>query len=142
MDWITEPFQFAFQQRALLGGSLAAISLALVGTWVVIRGMTFLGDALVHGVIPGIALALLLYPITRVLLEFIRTDEPGQFGTPFSISQFVSLALCSISILLWIYLLRRPRGTALPVASDTSRSLENPPSMTATRPNCAASATL
>ena len=60
MDWITEPFQFAFQQRALLGGSLAAIALALVGTWVVIRGMTFLGDALVHGVIPGIALALLL----------------------------------------------------------------------------------
>jgi phosphatidylglycerol:prolipoprotein diacylglycerol transferase len=64
-----------------------------------------------------IALALLLYPITRVLLEFIRTDEPGQFGTPFSISQFVSLALCSVSILLWIYLLRRPRGTALPVAT-------------------------
>ncbi len=31
-----------------------------MGTWVVIRGMSFLGDALVHGVIPGIALALLL----------------------------------------------------------------------------------
>jgi manganese/iron transport system permease protein len=60
MDWFTAPFEFAFQQRALLGGSLAAIGLALVGTWVVIRGMTFLGDALVHGVIPGIALALLL----------------------------------------------------------------------------------
>lgn len=60
MDWFTAPFEFAFQQRALLGGSLAAIALALVGTWVVIRGMTFLGDALVHGVIPGIALALLL----------------------------------------------------------------------------------
>ena len=60
MDWLTEPFEFAFQQRALLGGSLAAIALALVGTWVVIRGMTFLGDALVHGVIPGIAMAVLL----------------------------------------------------------------------------------
>jgi ABC-type Mn2+/Zn2+ transport system permease subunit len=59
MDWLTEPFALAFQQRALLGGSLAAIALALVGTWVVIRGMTFLGDALVHGVIPGIALAIL-----------------------------------------------------------------------------------
>jgi len=60
MDWLTDPFEFAFQQRALLGGSLAAIALALVGTWVVIRGMTFLGDALVHGVVPGIALAVLL----------------------------------------------------------------------------------
>ena len=60
MDWLTEPFEFAFQQRALIGGSLAAIALALVGTWVVIRGMSFLGDALVHGVVPGIALAILL----------------------------------------------------------------------------------
>ena len=60
MDWLIAPFELAFQQRALLGGSLAAIALALVGTWVVIRGMSFLGDALVHGVIPGIALAVLL----------------------------------------------------------------------------------
>ncbi|HSF86237.1 MAG TPA: zinc ABC transporter permease AztB [Acidimicrobiia bacterium] len=59
MDWLIEPFEFAFQQRALAAGSLAAIALALVGTWVVIRGMSFLGDALVHGVIPGIALAIL-----------------------------------------------------------------------------------
>lgn len=59
MDWLIEPFELAFQQRALIGGSLAAIALALVGTWVVIRGMSFLGDALVHGVIPGIALAIL-----------------------------------------------------------------------------------
>ena len=60
MDWLTEPFALAFQQRALIGGALAALALAVVGTWVVIRGMTFLGDALVHGVIPGIALAILL----------------------------------------------------------------------------------
>lgn len=60
MEWLVEPFELAFQQRALIGGSLAAIALAVVGTWVVIRGMTFLGDALVHGVIPGIALAILL----------------------------------------------------------------------------------
>jgi len=60
MDWLVEPFELAFQQRALIGGSLAAIALAIVGTWVVIRGMSFLGDALVHGVIPGIALAILL----------------------------------------------------------------------------------
>ena len=44
----------------MVGGALAAIAASLVGTWVVIRGMSFLGDALIHGVIPGIALALLL----------------------------------------------------------------------------------
>lgn len=59
MDWLIEPFELGFQQRALVGGSLAAVALALIGTWVVIRGMSFLGDALVHGVIPGIALAVL-----------------------------------------------------------------------------------
>lgn len=59
MDWLTEPFELAFQQRALIAGLLAAVALAVVGTWVVIRGMTFLGDALVHGVVPGIALAII-----------------------------------------------------------------------------------
>lgn len=59
MAWLTEPFDLALQQRALIGGSLAAVALALVGTWVVLRGMSFLGDALVHGVVPGIALAIL-----------------------------------------------------------------------------------
>jgi manganese/iron transport system permease protein len=60
MEWLIDPFALAFQQRALIGGALAALALAVVGTWVVIRGMTFLGDALVHGVIPGIAAAILL----------------------------------------------------------------------------------
>ncbi len=59
MEWLLDPFSLAFQQRALFGGILAAVALAVIGTWVVIRGMTFLGDALVHGVIPGIALAVL-----------------------------------------------------------------------------------
>lgn len=59
MDWLTDPFQLALQQRALVAGVLAAVGLAVVGTWVVIRGMAFLGDALVHGVVPGIALAVI-----------------------------------------------------------------------------------
>jgi len=59
MDWLLAPFELAFQQRALIGGSVAAIALALAGVWVVIRGMSFLGDALVHGIVPGIALAIL-----------------------------------------------------------------------------------
>ena len=44
-------------QRGLLAGTFAAIACGLVGTWVVLRGMTFLGDALAHGVLPGLALA-------------------------------------------------------------------------------------
>ncbi|MDH3539517.1 MAG: zinc ABC transporter permease AztB [Acidimicrobiia bacterium] len=57
MDWLTEPLSYPFMQRALVGGILAAVSTSVTGTWVILRGMSFLGDALVHGVIPGIALA-------------------------------------------------------------------------------------
>ncbi len=47
-------------QRALLAGVLIAIATAVVGTLMVLRGMAFLGDALAHGVLPGIAAALLI----------------------------------------------------------------------------------
>ena len=59
MDFVTEAFEPAFMQRALLGSLLAVVATSLVGTWVVLRGLAFLGDALAHGVIPGIAVALL-----------------------------------------------------------------------------------
>jgi manganese/iron transport system permease protein len=60
VEWLLTPFELGFQQRALLGGVLAAIMAATVGTWLVLRGMSFFGDAFVHGVIPGIALAVVL----------------------------------------------------------------------------------
>lgn len=60
MEWLVEPFALGFQQRAFFAAALAAVATAVVGTWVIVRGMTFLGDALVHGVIPGIALAVVL----------------------------------------------------------------------------------
>jgi ABC-type Mn2+/Zn2+ transport system permease subunit len=57
VEWLTEPFELAFMQRALIGGLLAVVTTSVVGTWVVLRGMSFIGDALAHGVLPGIALA-------------------------------------------------------------------------------------
>ena len=60
MAYILEAFEPEFMQRALLGSLVAVVATSLVGTWVVLRGLAFLGDALAHGVIPGIALAVLL----------------------------------------------------------------------------------
>ena len=60
MDWFLEPFSYGFQQRALIGGALAALMASTVGTWLVLRGMSFFGDAFVHGVIPGVAAAVVL----------------------------------------------------------------------------------
>lgn len=57
--WVLDPFEPEFMQRALLAGMLAVVASSVVGTWVVLRGLSFLGDALAHGVIPGMALALL-----------------------------------------------------------------------------------
>jgi ABC-type Mn2+/Zn2+ transport system permease subunit len=59
IDWFADAFEPSFMQRALLAGLLASTTTAVVGTWVVLRGLTFLGDALAHGVIPGLALAVL-----------------------------------------------------------------------------------
>lgn len=59
MDWLVDAFEPAFMQRALIGSLIAVVATSLVGTWVVLRGLAFLGDALAHGVIPGIALAVL-----------------------------------------------------------------------------------
>lgn len=55
--WWIDPFGFPSMQRALIAGLLVVVSTSLVGTWVVLRGMTFFGDALAHGVLPGVALA-------------------------------------------------------------------------------------
>lgn len=60
MEWLIEPFALGFQQRALAAGILAGLMSAVVGTWIVLRGMSFFGDAFVHGIIPGIAVAVVL----------------------------------------------------------------------------------
>jgi ABC-type Mn2+/Zn2+ transport system permease subunit len=49
-----------FMLRALAAGILVSIGCAIVGTFVVLRGLAFIGDALAHGVLPGVAAALLL----------------------------------------------------------------------------------
>lgn len=60
LSGVLEPFALDFLQRALLGGALVAVLCGVVGTWVVIRGMAFLGEALAHGMLPGVALATVL----------------------------------------------------------------------------------
>ena len=59
--WWIEPFTSDGSMRnALLTALLAVVSTSVIGTWVVLRGMSFLGDALAHGVMPGIAVAFIL----------------------------------------------------------------------------------
>ncbi|GAA1229967.1 zinc ABC transporter permease AztB [Prauserella halophila] len=57
MEWLIAPFEVSFVQRALWGGVLVSVICALAGTWVVVRGMAFLGEAMAHGMLPGVAVA-------------------------------------------------------------------------------------
>jgi ABC-type Mn2+/Zn2+ transport system permease subunit len=60
LELVTEPFAFGFMRTALTAGLLTVVASSLIGTWVVLRGMAFMGDALAHGVLPGIAIAFIL----------------------------------------------------------------------------------
>lgn len=58
--WLAEPFTTVVVQRALIAGVIVACLCAVVGTWVVLRGGVFLGDAMSHGMLPGVAVVSLL----------------------------------------------------------------------------------
>jgi ABC-type Mn2+/Zn2+ transport system permease subunit len=61
VDWWVTPFvDNPFMRDALWAALLTVICTSVIGTWVVLRGLSFLGDALAHGVLPGIAIAFVL----------------------------------------------------------------------------------
>jgi len=61
MDIFIAPFSSnQFMTQALVAGMLVSIACAVAGTFVILRGMAFIGDALSHGILPGIALSILL----------------------------------------------------------------------------------
>ncbi len=74
MEFLTDPWTwwvtpFANDESlrlALFAGLLAVVSTSVVGVWVVLRGMSFFGDALAHGVLPGIAIAFVVGGNTTV----------------------------------------------------------------------------
>lgn len=60
IEFLVAPFEFGFMQRAFVGGVLVGAICALVGTYVVLRGLAFVGDALAHAAFPGVVIAYLL----------------------------------------------------------------------------------
>jgi ABC-type Mn2+/Zn2+ transport system permease subunit len=67
IEWWIRPFaDNVFLRDALWAALLSVLCTSLIGTWVVLRGLSFLGDALAHGVLPGIAIAFVLGHNTTV----------------------------------------------------------------------------
>jgi len=58
--WFADPLQYGFMQRALLEVILMGLTCGVIGAYVVLRGMAFLGDALSHAIFPGVVIAFLL----------------------------------------------------------------------------------
>lgn len=59
-DWVTEPMQYAFMQRALVEVVIMGAVTGVIGAYIVLRGLSFIGDALSHAIFPGIVIAFLL----------------------------------------------------------------------------------
>lgn len=60
LDFITTPFTYAFMVRGLFATLIVGIVCAVIGSYIVLRGMAFFGDALAHTILPGVALGYLL----------------------------------------------------------------------------------
>ena len=78
LDLIVEPMQYGFMQRALLASALAATACGVVGTFVVLRGMAFLGDAIAHSALTGMAAAFLIG--VNVFLGALIWAVPASLG--------------------------------------------------------------
>ena len=60
MAWLVEPLSYGFMQRGLTASLMVGILCAVIGCYVVLKGMAFLGDAMAHAILPGIAVAYLV----------------------------------------------------------------------------------
>jgi manganese/iron transport system permease protein len=57
LHYLTDPLQFEFMRRAFIAVILTGIASGVLGSYVVLRGLAFIGDALTHAVFPGIVIA-------------------------------------------------------------------------------------
>jgi len=60
ISWLLDPMQYVFMQRGLIAALIIGVLCAVIGCYVVLRSMAFLGDALAHAILPGVAIAYLL----------------------------------------------------------------------------------
>jgi len=60
IDWLTEPWSLTFMQHAFLAIILVGLICGVVGVFVILRGLAFLGDALAHAIFPGVVIAFIL----------------------------------------------------------------------------------
>ncbi len=104
LNLLLDPLTYAFMQRGLLAAVMVGILCSVVGAYVVLRSMAFLGDALAHAILPGIAIAYLINGslafgafaaaiIVALLIGFISRQGTIREDTAIGILFAASLAL-------------------------------------------------
>ena len=110
LSWFIEPLSLPFMQRALVGAMGVAVLCAVVGTFVVLLGLAFIGEGVSHGSLAGLALGFLLkldlllvslpFGVGLALLigylaERTRTRFDAAVGVVFATSAAMGIALIS-----------------------------------------------
>jgi ABC-type Mn2+/Zn2+ transport system permease subunit len=110
MSYLIDPLQYAFMQRAFIGTVSVAILTALIGTFVILRRLAFIGEGLAHGSLAGLAIGYLLnwnlylagniYTIGLAMFigalhEKAKVSLDTAIGILFSTSMAIGIALIS-----------------------------------------------
>jgi manganese/iron transport system permease protein len=108
LDLFTDPWSFEFMQRALVASLIVSIVAAVVGSFVILKGMAFIGDALPHASFGGVAVAFVLGEnlylgggiaalITALLIGFISQRGLVKYDTAIGIL-FVAMFALGIAV--------------------------------------------
>ena len=116
MVWLFEPFRHEFMQRALFGCALIGFTNGALSSFIVIRRLALMADAMAHSLLPGVAVALLLFGLmpgtlfvgallaallvafgTQIISNSSRIKEDTELGLLFACSFSLGLVLISLS---------------------------------------------
>lgn len=88
VEWLVAPLRFAFMVRGLIAAIAVGVLCSAVGAFVILRGMTFIGDALAHSILPGVAIG---------FISIGKGDRRGLFWWAMGTAILVALGMGWIS---------------------------------------------
>ena len=80
LDYLLDPFAYAFMTRALAATLIASVVCALLSCWLVLIGWSLMGDAVAHAVLPGVVLAYIVgapFALGAVVFGFLAVALIG-----------------------------------------------------------------
>ena len=117
LAWLSEPFAFPFMVRGLAAALIVGLVCPVLGTYVVLRGMAFFGDALAHIILPGVVAAFLLgWPLVSgaLIVGIVAALVIGAIGRSSTIKEDAAIGVVFAGCLaLGIALLSARRGYAV-----------------------------